>query len=53
MYVWDPDINWLVTDPGNYHLTFDLENWTLKTEFLGGENPDPEVKNLLRLRICG
>lgn len=44
MYVWDPDINWLVTDPGNYHLTFDLENWTLKTEFLGGENPDPEVK---------
>lgn len=40
MYVWDPDINWLVTDPGNYHLTFDLENWTLKTEFLGGENPD-------------
>lgn len=48
MYVWDPDINWLVTDAGNYHLTFDLEHWTLKTEYLGGENPQPEEKNPIK-----
>lgn len=44
MYVWDPDINWLVTAAGNYHLTFDLEHWTFKAEFLGGENPQPDIK---------
>lgn len=42
MYVWDPDINWLVTKAGNYHLIFDLENWKLKVEYSGDGKTDPE-----------
>lgn len=40
MYVWDPDINWLVTKAGNYRLTFDLENWKLKAEYLDNSGSD-------------
>ena len=29
-YVANPDYNWKVTEPGNYSITFDLDNWTIK-----------------------
>ncbi|MBO4906742.1 MAG: SusF/SusE family outer membrane protein [Bacteroidaceae bacterium] len=30
----NPDNKWKVADAGNYRLTFDLEHWTIKVEFL-------------------
>ncbi len=30
-----PDYNWNVVDAGNYRITFDLEKWTIKFEYLG------------------
>lgn len=33
-YVDEPDFNWDVKEAGNYRLTFDLDNWTIKTERL-------------------
>lgn len=40
-----PDNKWKVEAPGNYRLTFDLEHYTLKAEFLGEieEAKDPIV----------
>ena len=29
-----PDYNWNVVDAGNYRITFDLEKWTVKFEYL-------------------
>ena len=29
-----PDNNWNVVDAGNYRITFDLEKWTVKFEYL-------------------
>lgn len=34
-YVANPDNKWNVTDAGQYRLTFDLEHWTITSEFLG------------------
>lgn len=34
-----PDDKWIVDDPGRYRLTFDLEHWTVKSEFLGEIEP--------------
>lgn len=30
----NPDNKWVVADPGKYRLTFDLEHWTIKAEYL-------------------
>lgn len=30
-----PDYNWRVVDEGEYRITFDLEKWTVKFEYLG------------------
>ena len=30
-----PDYNWKVVDEGEYRITFDLEKWTVKFEYLG------------------
>lgn len=30
----NPDNKWVVADPGKYLLTFDLEHWTIKAEYL-------------------
>lgn len=40
-----PDNKWKVEETGNYRLTFDLEHWTIKAEYLGAiETPkDPIV----------
>lgn len=35
MYIANPDNKWRVTDSGVYHITFDLENYTIKTEYKG------------------
>ena len=35
VFVASPDNKWKVEAPGNYRLTFDLEHYTLKAEFLG------------------
>ncbi len=29
-----PDFNWNIVDAGNYRITFNLENWTVKFEYL-------------------
>ncbi len=34
VYTTAPDNKWKVADPGIYHLTFDLEKWTVKGEFV-------------------
>ena len=34
-YLVDHTNMWQVDDPGNYRLTFDLENWTINAEYLG------------------
>lgn len=34
-YLVDHTNMWQVEDPGNYRLTFDLENWTISAEYLG------------------
>ena len=39
MYVANPDNKWRVNDSGIYHLTFDLENYTIKAVYEG------EIKN--------
>lgn len=39
VFTTSPDDKWLVEDAGKYKLTFDLENQTLKAEFLGEEEP--------------
>ena len=31
----NPDNKWKVTEEGKYRLTFDLEHWTIKAEYLG------------------
>lgn len=31
----NPDNKWKVEDAGNYRITFDLEHWTVKAEYLG------------------
>ncbi len=33
MFVMNPDNKWHVAEPGVYHLTFDLENYTIAVEF--------------------
>ena len=42
LYVTNPDNKWKVTTAGTYHLTFDLENWTITAEFKGGLSPEKE-----------
>ena len=34
VYSASPDNKWVVADAGVYHLTFDLENWTVKADFI-------------------
>lgn len=34
VYAASPDNKWKVADGGIYHLTFDLEHWTVKADFL-------------------
>lgn len=38
-YVSSPDNKWYVADAGTYRLTFDLENYTIKAEFLAEDQP--------------
>ena len=40
VYTKNPDDQWRVTEAGKYRLTFDLENWTIKAEYLGTGNDD-------------
>ena len=41
VYTTGPDDKWVVTDAGNYRLTFDLKEWTIRAEYLGApETPD-------------
>lgn len=50
MHAGDPDEKWVVTEPGNYLLTFDLRNWTMSSSYLGGvEAPakEPIVTDVL------
>lgn len=35
MYIENPDNKWRVTDSGNYHIIFDLKNYTIITEYRG------------------
>lgn len=39
VYTASPDDKWVVTEPGIYRLTFDLEHCTLKVEFTGEYHP--------------
>lgn len=34
VFLANPDNKWVVADAGKYRLTFDLEHWTLKAEYL-------------------
>lgn len=34
VYSTNPDDQWKITEAGNYRITFDLENWTIKVEKL-------------------
>lgn len=43
IYTAGPDNKWLVTDPGIYRLTFDLENWTIAAEYIGEYAPAPKL----------
>lgn len=43
IYTAGPDNKWLVTDPGIYRLTFDLENWTIAAEYIGDYKPTPKL----------
>lgn len=35
IYTESPDNKWVVTESGNYTLTFDLENWTIEVSYEG------------------
>ncbi|MCF0219800.1 MAG: SusF/SusE family outer membrane protein [Muribaculaceae bacterium] len=40
------DYQWLVTDAGNYKLTFDLKNFTIKAEFVSEKKDPVETETL-------
>lgn len=42
VYVASPDMNWLVTKAGKYHITFDLEHWKINVKYLGEGSSEPE-----------
>lgn len=44
-----PDNKWLVKDAGHYRLTFDLQNWKMKAEYLGELLPEGPVKPCIYL----
>jgi len=39
VFTTNPDDKWQVQEAGEYRLTFDLENWTIKVEPLSGKQP--------------
>ena len=39
-----PDNKWRIEDAGKYRLTFDLEHWTVKAEFLGEAEAVPPLE---------
>lgn len=56
-YTPSPDNKWVVTDAGKYRLTFDLEHFTLTSEFLGavqiGGEIDPDALDLANIFLVG
>ncbi len=54
VYTANPDDKWIVEDAGNYRLTFDLQHWTIKAEYLGEvSQPDKEPIEAEALYIVG
>ena len=44
VFTTSPDNKWKVEETGNYRLTFDLEHWTIKAEYLGAiETPKEPI----------
>lgn len=41
MHAGDPDDKWVIKDAGEYHLTFNLRNWTMSAEYI--KEPDAPV----------
>ncbi len=39
VYTASPDNKWVVDEPGIYRLTFDLQNWTINSEYVGEYKP--------------
>lgn len=52
-YANDPDDKWVIVEAGNYTLTFDLENYTLKAEYIGEISDDKEPIETETLYIIG
>lgn len=50
MHAGDPDEKWRVAEAGTYKLTFDLRNWNMSTQYVGGLPEKPkepiEAENL-------
>lgn len=54
IFVANPDDKWKVEEAGKYRLTFDLENYTLKAEYLGELDPvGPEPISAEAVYIVG
>ena len=43
IYSVNPDNKWVVEESGVYRLTFDLENWTISTEYIGDFKPAARI----------
>ena len=43
VYSVNPDNKWKIEEPGIYHLTFDLQNWTFAAEYTGDFKPAPKL----------
>lgn len=43
IYSANPDNKWKVDEPGIYHITLDLQNWTIATEYKGEFKPVPKL----------
>lgn len=53
IYVANPDNKWHVTDGGIYHLTFDLQNYTIKAEYKGEVTTDKTPIETATLYMIG
>lgn len=52
IFTTEPDNKWRVVEPGNYRITFDLRNWTIKAEMLGSAI-EPEYIQTETLYLIG
>lgn len=53
IYVANPDNKWRVTESGNYHIVFDLKNYTIKTEFKGSSESEKTPIETTTLYMIG